>query len=34
MGWSVVDVQDIEGAGPGGTVPFVRRELGAEAFEG
>jgi hypothetical protein len=32
MGWSVVDVNDIEGAGPGGAVRFVRRELGVEAF--
>jgi mannose-6-phosphate isomerase-like protein (cupin superfamily) len=32
MGYSVVNVDDIEGAGPGGAVRFVRRELGVEAF--
>ncbi len=32
MGYSTVDVADIEAAGPGGVVRFVRRELGAEAF--
>jgi quercetin dioxygenase-like cupin family protein len=32
MGYSVVNVDDIEGAGRGGAVKFVRRELGAEAF--
>jgi uncharacterized cupin superfamily protein len=32
MGWSVVHVDDIDGAGPGGAVRFVRRELGVEAF--
>ena len=32
MGWSVVNVEDIEGAGPGGAVRFVRRALGVEAF--
>jgi hypothetical protein len=32
MGYSVVNVEDIEGAGPGGAVRFVRRELGLEAF--
>jgi mannose-6-phosphate isomerase-like protein (cupin superfamily) len=32
MGYSVVNVEDIEGAGPGGAVRFVRRELGVEAF--
>src|SRR5579875_3765103 len=32
MGYSVVNVDDIEGAGPGGAVRFVRRELGCEAF--
>ena len=32
MGYSVVHVEDIEGAGPGGAVRFVRRELGVEAF--
>src|SRR3954451_4649767 len=32
MGYSIVNVDDIEGAGPGGGVRFVRRELGVEAF--
>jgi hypothetical protein len=32
MGWSVVDVAEIEGEGPGGAVRFVRRRLGVEAF--
>ena len=32
MGYTVVNVEDIEGAGPGGGVRFVRRELGLEAF--
>ena len=32
MAYSIVHVDDIEGAGPGGAVHFVRRELGAEAF--
>ena len=32
MGFSVVDVGEIEPAGPGGAVRFVRRELGVEAF--
>ncbi len=32
MGYSVVDIGDIEGAGPGGAVRFVRRALGVEAF--
>jgi quercetin dioxygenase-like cupin family protein len=32
MGYSVVNVSDVEGAGPGGSVRFVRRELGVEAF--
>ena len=32
MGYSVVNVEDIEPAGPGGAVRFVRRELGALAF--
>jgi quercetin dioxygenase-like cupin family protein len=32
MGYSIVSVDDIEGAGPGGAVRFVRRELGCEAF--
>jgi mannose-6-phosphate isomerase-like protein (cupin superfamily) len=32
MGYSVVQVSEIEGEGPGGAVRFVRRELGVEAF--
>jgi len=32
MAYSVVNVKEIEGAGPGGAVRFVRRELGVEAF--
>jgi quercetin dioxygenase-like cupin family protein len=32
MGYSVVNVEDIEGSGPGGAVRFVRRALGVEAF--
>jgi quercetin dioxygenase-like cupin family protein len=32
MGYTVVNVEDIDGAGPGGAVRFVRRELGVEAF--
>jgi uncharacterized cupin superfamily protein len=32
MGWSVVDVHELEGEGPGGAVRFVRRRLGCEAF--
>ena len=32
MGYSVKSIGDIEGAGPGGGVRFVRRELGVEAF--
>ena len=32
MGYSVVNVEEIEGAGPGGAVRFVRRQLGVEAF--
>ena len=32
MGYSMVTVDEIEPAGPGGAVRFVRRELGVEAF--
>lgn len=32
VGYSVVHRDDIEPAGPGGAVRFVRRELGVEAF--
>ena len=32
MAYSYVDVESIEGEGPGGAVRKVRRELGAQAF--
>ncbi|SRR5712692_4395403 len=32
MAYSVVNVDEIESAGPSGAVRFVRRELGVEAF--
>jgi len=32
MGYSVVNVDEIEPAGPGGAVRFARRVLGVEAF--
>lgn len=32
MGYSIVNVDDIEPSGPGGAVRFVRRVLGVEAF--
>jgi uncharacterized cupin superfamily protein len=32
VGYSMVNVEDIEGSGPGGAVHFVRRELGVGAF--
>jgi quercetin dioxygenase-like cupin family protein len=32
MSYSIVHVDEIEGAGPSGGVKFVRRELGVEAF--
>ena len=32
MGWSKVNVEEIEPSGPGGAVRFVRRALGAQAF--
>lgn len=32
MGYSVVRVHDIESAGPGGAVRFVRRQLGVQSF--
>ena len=32
MSYSVVNIDEIEPAGPGGAVRFVRRELGVEAF--
>jgi hypothetical protein len=34
MGYSKITVDEIEAAGPGGVVRFVRRELGCEAFAG
>ncbi len=32
MGYTIVNVDEIEGAGPTGGVKFVRRELGVDAF--
>jgi quercetin dioxygenase-like cupin family protein len=32
MGYSMVNVDEVEGSGPGGAVRFVRRRLGLEAF--
>jgi mannose-6-phosphate isomerase-like protein (cupin superfamily) len=32
MAYSMVDVDEIDGAGPRGAVKFVRRELGVQAF--
>jgi quercetin dioxygenase-like cupin family protein len=32
IGYSVIHIDDIEPAGPGGAVRFVRRELGVQAF--
>jgi mannose-6-phosphate isomerase-like protein (cupin superfamily) len=32
VAYSVVHVDELEGAGPGGAVKFVRRALGVEAF--
>src|SRR5438034_9874084 len=32
MAYSITHIDEIEGAGPGGAVRFVRRELGVEAF--
>ena len=32
VAYSVVEVDELEGAGPGGAVRFVRRALGVEAF--
>jgi mannose-6-phosphate isomerase-like protein (cupin superfamily) len=32
MGYDVVHADELEGAGPGGAVRFVRRRLGVEAF--
>jgi hypothetical protein len=32
VGYSVVNIADIEGAGPGNAVKFLRRELGVGAF--
>ena len=32
MGYSMIHIDEIEPAGPGGAVRFVRRQLGVEAF--
>jgi len=32
MGYSITHLDEIEGAGPGGSVRFVRKVLGVEAF--
>jgi quercetin dioxygenase-like cupin family protein len=32
MGYSIAHADEVEGAGPGGGVRFMRRELGCEAF--
>jgi quercetin dioxygenase-like cupin family protein len=32
MSYSVVNVDEIDAAGPGGVIRFVRRQLGVEAF--
>jgi hypothetical protein len=32
VGYSVLNVDDVAGSGPGGAVRFMRRELGVEAF--
>jgi quercetin dioxygenase-like cupin family protein len=32
VGYSVVNVEQIEASGPGGAIRFVRRELGVQAF--
>jgi quercetin dioxygenase-like cupin family protein len=32
VAYSVVNVDDVEGSGPGGAVRFMRRQLGVEAF--
>ena len=32
MGYSVVNIAEVEGTGPGGAVKFLRRELDVEAF--
>ena len=32
MGYSKLNVHELEGTGPGGAVRFVRRQLGVEAF--
>ena len=32
MGYSLVNVSELEAAGPGGAVRFIRRALGVEAF--
>jgi uncharacterized cupin superfamily protein len=32
VGYSVVNVEEMEGEGPGGAVRYVRRKLGVQAF--
>jgi hypothetical protein len=32
MGYSMLRIDEVEGAGPGGAVKFLRRELGVQAF--
>jgi quercetin dioxygenase-like cupin family protein len=32
VGYNMINVEEIEGEGPGGAVRFVRRRLGVEAF--
>jgi hypothetical protein len=32
VGYSIVSISEVEPAGPGGVVRFLRRELGVEAF--
>ena len=32
MSYTVINISEVEGAGPGGAVRFMRRELGCEAF--
>jgi quercetin dioxygenase-like cupin family protein len=32
MGYTVANVDEVEGAGPGGAVRFMRKRLGAQAF--
>jgi hypothetical protein len=34
VGYSVLRIDEVEGAGPDGAVKFLRRELGVQAFHG